>query len=262
MKIFYTDINNLQSPNFNLDRPNGTDNYLFVLFKSDSYVYVDGEYVRVGTGNAIVFDKNSKHEYFPSDNENFLHDFMHFDFETEMERNIFSDIPINQVLKIISPELISEILQTIINEKNNIMKYQTEILSNLGIVFLYKIKGMLQFVENNINNHDIYQKFNNLRLSLYQSPQKKWSIEEAAAKTCFSVSYFKHLYKKIFNISFTQEVISARIAMAELLLKNTNLRVSEIASECGYQNVEHFIRQFKKETDTTPAQFRNKTSVS
>ncbi|MGN1234748.1 MAG: AraC family transcriptional regulator [Christensenellaceae bacterium] len=32
--------------------------------------------------------------------------------------------------------------------------------------------------------------------------------------------------------------------------------VERIAERCGYWNIEHFIRQFKRETGLTPRQFR------
>ncbi|MBE7045235.1 MAG: helix-turn-helix transcriptional regulator, partial [Ruminococcaceae bacterium] len=35
-------------------------------------------------------------------------------------------------------------------------------------------------------------------------------------------------------------------------------RVEEISFACGYHNVEHFIRQFKKEVGMSPMQYRKK----
>ena len=77
-----------------------------------------------------------------------------------------------------------------------------------------------------------------------------------SASVHLSPSYFQNLYKQFFFISATNDVIRARVAHAKSMLKYSSLKVSEIAEECGYTNVEHFIRQFKKHTGYTPNKYR------
>ena len=43
---------------------------------------------------------------------------------------------------------------------------------------------------------------------------------------------------------------------AKELLKTTNLRIQEIAEQCGYENASHFMRQFKDKIGMTAVQFR------
>lgn len=71
-----------------------------------------------------------------------------------------------------------------------------------------------------------------------------------------SGGYFHVAYKKFFSATFTADVIAARIQAAEELLLSTPDSVERIAERCGYLNVEHFIRQFKRATGTTPLRFR------
>ncbi|MDY5179916.1 helix-turn-helix domain-containing protein, partial [Butyribacter sp.] len=80
--------------------------------------------------------------------------------------------------------------------------------------------------------------------------------EEIAAKLNLSTSYFQHTYKKIFGISVHQDIIKARIEHAARLLQGSNNSISEIAAICGYENLEHFSRQFKKIKGVSPQQFR------
>ena len=44
---------------------------------------------------------------------------------------------------------------------------------------------------------------------------------------------------------------------ARTLLRNSIITVENIAYEAGYQNVEHFNRQFKKIYGMTPLEYRN-----
>ena len=53
-----------------------------------------------------------------------------------------------------------------------------------------------------------------------------------------------------------EDVIAARIRRAEELLVSTETGVEGVARACGYQNVEHFCRQFRSRTGRTPLQCR------
>ena len=45
--------------------------------------------------------------------------------------------------------------------------------------------------------------------------------------------------------------------MAQEMIVNSTLSIQEIASNCGYKNIEHFSRQFKKKYKITPLKYRN-----
>jgi len=56
----------------------------------------------------------------------------------------------------------------------------------------------------------------------------------------------------------TTEIINGRIAEeAKILLKQTQLNVSEIAFALGFDEVSHFSNFFKKHTAYSPLQYRN-----
>ncbi len=43
---------------------------------------------------------------------------------------------------------------------------------------------------------------------------------------------------------------------ANRLLKSTNLKIYEIAQECGYSNSNYFTKVFKEVTGISPAEYR------
>ena len=71
-----------------------------------------------------------------------------------------------------------------------------------------------------------------------------------------STGYLQLLYKREFNVSCMDDVISFRLLKARDLLIYTTESISEIAWQCGYNNPEHFCRQFRKFTGTSPGEFR------
>ena len=111
------------------------------------------------------------------------------------------------------------------------------------------------------SNSAFLGKLRELQYNVYEEPQLEWTAENAAAKIGVSISYFQHLYRQFLNISFNADVISARLALAERLLVNTSLNVSEIAEKCGYPDASHFMKLFRKKKGITASDYRkNMTS--
>lgn len=85
----------------------------------------------------------------------------------------------------------------------------------------------------------------------------------------FSLSFYEELLKlnkyrlcrefsNTFGISPLKYINQKRLETAKELLLTTELNVQEISSSAGYENVNHFINLFKKDTGYTPKGFRQK----
>lgn len=95
-----------------------------------------------------------------------------------------------------------------------------------------------------------------LHKKIYNSPQLPWTIQAMAQELHLSTGYTQILYKQMFHISCMDDVINNRIRLAKEQLLYTEKPIAEIAEACGYRNVEHFCRQFRRQTDITPGVFR------
>ena len=82
------------------------------------------------------------------------------------------------------------------------------------------------------------------------------AISELAKVENLSVSRYNYVFKKSMGVSPLKYITSLRINKAKYLLKNTDLTVSQIASECCYSDSHFFHRIFKNETEMTPGQYR------
>ncbi|MEM9887219.1 MAG: AraC family transcriptional regulator [Bacteroidota bacterium] len=85
---------------------------------------------------------------------------------------------------------------------------------------------------------------------------RKLPIEEVAQQVHLSPSAFSHYFKKRTLKSFTHFVLELRLGKAAQLLQYTDLPVTSVSHECGFQNMSHFNRSFNKKYSTTPLQFR------
>lgn len=82
------------------------------------------------------------------------------------------------------------------------------------------------------------------------------SLNTAAKSTGMSRSLFTREFRRNTGTSFVEYVNSIRIGHAIDLLTTTRKTISEVASECGYENLGYFHRMFKRHTNSTPLKLR------
>ena len=82
------------------------------------------------------------------------------------------------------------------------------------------------------------------------------TLKEVADYVELNEKYFTSKFSKETGETFISYLTSLRIEKAKDLLKTTNFKIYEIAEMVGYRNVENFNRVFKKNTGTSPAQYR------
>lgn len=76
--------------------------------------------------------------------------------------------------------------------------------------------------------------------------------------TGYSSGYLSRVFRQQMNISIHDYISSERMNLAKEMLSNTNLKIYEIASNCGYENTTYFIKIFKMNTGMTPQDYKLK----
>ena len=77
-------------------------------------------------------------------------------------------------------------------------------------------------------------------------------ISDYAALTGRSISTFNRDFKRFFGTTPKKWLITKRLSKSHELLNNTELNVTQVAMEVGYENVSHFIDAYKKAYGITP----------
>ncbi len=80
----------------------------------------------------------------------------------------------------------------------------------------------------------------------------------------FSISecYFSYLFKKTTGENFSSYLEHLRMGKAIELLKTTNIKISQIFAQLGYNNITSFRRAFKKNYGVSPNQVREGMNLS
>ncbi|MCI8585219.1 MAG: AraC family transcriptional regulator [Lachnospiraceae bacterium] len=81
-------------------------------------------------------------------------------------------------------------------------------------------------------------------------------IRDLAEVVNMNEQYFCRFFKKAIGRSPMEYVSEYRIKQSLHLLEETDLPVMDICLECGYNNLGNFLREFKKQTGTTPLRYR------
>ncbi len=68
--------------------------------------------------------------------------------------------------------------------------------------------------------------------------------------------YACHIFKKITSVSIIEYIQYRRVLEAQKLLLSTDKPILEICYDCGFNNIQHFYRIFKRLTNKTPARYR------
>lgn len=82
------------------------------------------------------------------------------------------------------------------------------------------------------------------------------SLAAVAAHAHLSPNYFGNLFKKETGESFSAYVTSLRMDKARLFLKNTDMKVAEIAQSVGYPDSNYFATAFKQTVGLSPTEYR------
>ncbi len=87
------------------------------------------------------------------------------------------------------------------------------------------------------------------------------TVEELACKSHMSTRHFSRIFHTVYHTSPGNYLILLRLQYACSLLKNSNLSISQIAADSGFNDANYFCRQFSKKLNMTPKEYRmNKQS--
>lgn len=109
---------------------------------------------------------------------------------------------------------------------------------------------------------DKYAKFKSLINHINSHFMDEISLEWAANYVGFSKYHFSRLFKEYTDVTFYDFLMHRRMQAAKVLLTDTNMTITEIAFQTGFNNLTSFTRCFKNVTNRTPSEYRATKSGS
>lgn len=91
--------------------------------------------------------------------------------------------------------------------------------------------------------------------------QKQISLDSLSDIFHFSPSYISRAFHKNKGVTINTYINQKKINHAIYLLKTSDLAIKDIAYSCGFVNISHFNRVFKKLTNKVPSQINRKENT-
>ncbi len=254
--IRYIEHNAAHPGEFIFDLPNGHDCWLLLLTHTPALFWVDETWIPYPEESVVLYAPDTKILY-RACGELFENDWLRFDSDEEY----VASLPIQGVpFSVRNPKYYHSLFCQLKWTHAFAKEDHTEAVNLL----IQKIFLSLQEDAKKSNKIEISLHFHaltDLRKAIYQDPKRKWRVGDMAEKLHLSEGYLQSLYHKTFGVSCMEDVISSRIRSAKSLLRYTNKTITQIAEFCGYNNTEHFCRQFKRISGQTPGSYRRWISM-
>ena len=236
--------------------------HVLVFFRSPVVLNIGGKQHMLKDGCAIIYSSGSSRSFDPLGDSPLRFDTVSFR-TSSAERSYLSsmNVPFDKPILLEDDYVISMVLKSIKSQSIRRSRYFSEfaeLAMRLIFIALGEACGEERTSPDEILPH--YAQLKALRDSIYDDPINRWSVDEMSADLGISRAYFHRLYLEAFGVTCRQDVIESRLLYAAELLKSTDLSVSAVAEQCGYDSDSYFMRQFKKHKGCTPTEYRRRPS--
>jgi len=235
-----------------------------------SNLYSANQYVELNAGDTIIMKSdNFINNWSPNDSDQ-VNEVIVFQLTSEMLKGIYqTQIPewfLRDQTKQSSPIQRAEI-NPLLNDYFKNLRYYLDnsklISEDLLRIKIQELIHILVKTDSTGSNQKIFGALFNANEYKFQEVIHArlfddLKLVDLAFLTGLSLSSFKRKFSSIYGTSPNKYFISKRLEKAQLLLRTTDLRISEIAYDCGYSDLGYFTKTFQKHHNCSPTNFREK----
>jgi AraC family transcriptional activator of pobA len=155
--------------------------------------------------------------------------------------------------------ILQPIVDLLYQEAKNVSP-SSEVIQALILIFLRKIQPVFSFNHyQTTKQHEVFvfKKFKHLVETQFE---KNIPISQYASQLNISSHYLNALVKAVCGKTSTEIIKERTILEAQQLLHFSELTISQIADQLGFEDSSYFARFFKKQVGLSPFDFRKRSS--
>ena len=161
---------------------------------------------------------------------------------------------LNQLIKIGYDEEMVGLYRKILDVSNDERPGYQQLLSGI----LIHLVAYLFYRANDKNWRDkqVIDKIDKARLIIREKLNTSISPEVIAASLNMSYTWFRRMFRQYTGLAPAQYIARLKFQKAKEMLSVSNKTIKEIAVDLGFESIDYFSTQFRKQTGQTPTQFR------
>jgi AraC-like DNA-binding protein len=235
-----------------VNRPGGTGDSLLMFFYNKTVVNIQSEYRTIEAGSMVYWEKCG--HYYGNTDSKWMHSWIHFDGSEA--HSIVKHAGL-QPFTIIRPA--ADMLEKLLTEIDREISMAGPDMLILRDRFEILVREIARSGKNSGNPLEIPERMIAVKRYLEDNYRRDLSLAGIARQFSVSPPHLSAEFKRCFGLSPVRYVIEYRLQEAELLLKDNNLQIAEIAEKVGWNDVYHFSKIFKRHRGVPPSAMRSKS---
>ena len=241
---------------------------ILYILSGELYYFIENKTYKVIGGDLLFMNVNDLHKMTNAKGKTFERIALHF--KKDFLKEFFSDYKdfdiyssFNSDCKVFMlrgneqsfvDNLFGKMLREF-NKKSLGYEYYLKILLLEFLIFLKRkvdIGQSYNYGETNHNHKKVFEVVGFINANY----SKRLTLDYISENFYISPSYFSKIFKDTTGFTFIEYLNSIRTKEARILLKESKLKVTEIADNVGFESSTHFGRVFKKITGLSPLKYR------
>lgn len=142
-------------------------------------------------------------------------------------------------------------------ESENLFMKAIDSIDDMISWVTYVFRKAINYVDEVTKSQTVIER---IKTYVRKNYDKDITRDEIANYVFLNPDYLSRTFKKATGKSLSEYLTEVRIQKSKMLLISTNIQISSIATDVGYNNMNYFSKIFKKVTGTTPVEYRKKSN--
>ncbi len=254
--------------------PKHRHNYIELVYMCEGSTthFINDKKIILEKGELLFLSQNATQEIFEADESDICVNFIilpeFFDTTLAMlgeEENLLRDFFVSclrgndstipylhfKVSNIIPVQnLVENLIWTLTNKQSN-KRSINKVTMGLLILQLLNNVDKMTIGKDNLDQDILVKTY-----EFVEENYKDGELTDLAEKLGYEISWLSRKIKDLTGQTYTEIVQSKRLGQSAFLLKNTNLSVSDIGFNVGYNNLSYFYKIFKERFGMSPKEYR------
>ena len=248
---------------------------IYYLVEGERFYFIGSHTYHVKKGSLVFVNRNEIHKTGMASSS--YHDRILIEFAEEPFSSFFSqfgDMDVREffqahegVLEIEPREqaFVENLLLEIQSEiHNKLPGYRLSVMSKLASLLIYasRYSQRFQAIPTKSSSVARHQKVDLVADYITEHCAEDLSLETLAEHFYLNKCYLSRIFKEVTSFTVNEYINFHRINKAQQLLTKTNMSITDIAAECGYESLTYFEKVFKTFREISPLKYRSQYKES